>query len=82
MEPRTTADALGTHEAGARECRGLKLAACWAHVLRRFRDAVGDFPEAQFMLAWIQDLYAIDARATDLRERARLRSTESHGVRR
>jgi len=22
------ADALGTHEAGARECRGLKLAAC------------------------------------------------------
>jgi len=45
------ADALGTHEAGARECRGLKLAACWAHVLRRFRDAAGDFPEAQLMLS-------------------------------
>jgi len=71
------ADALGSHEAGARECRGLKLAACWAHVLRRFRDAVVDFSEAQFMLAWIQDLYAIDARATDSRDRARLRSTES-----
>jgi len=74
------ADALGSHEAGARECRGLKLAACWAHVLRRFRDAVVDFSEAQFMLAWIQDLYAIDARATDARDRARLRSTESRAV--
>jgi len=74
------ADALGTHQAGARECRGLKLAACWAHVLRRFRDAVVDFPEAQFMLAWIQDLYAIDASARDGRERARLRSTESRAV--
>ena len=74
------ADALGSHEAGARECRGLKLAACWAHVLRRFRDAVVDFSEAQFMLAWIQDLYAIDARATDTRDRARLRSTESRAV--
>ena len=38
------ADALGTHEAGARDCRGVRLAACWAHVLRRFRDAVVDFP--------------------------------------
>jgi transposase len=74
------ADALGSHEAGARECRGLKLAACWAHVLRRFRDAVVDFSEAQFMLAWIQDLYEIDARATDTRDRARLRSTESRAV--
>jgi transposase len=74
------ADALGSHEAGARECRGLKLAACWAHVLRRFRDAVVDFSEAQFMLAWIQDLYAIDARATDSRDRALLRSTESRVV--
>lgn len=74
------ADALGSHEAGARECRGLKLAACWAHVLRRFRDAVVDFSEAQFMLAWIQDLYAIDARAADSHDRARLRSTESRAV--
>ena len=60
------ADALGTHQAGARECRGVRLAACWAHVLRRFRDAVVDFPEAQFMLAWIQDLYRIDASAKDM----------------
>ncbi len=74
------ADALGTHQAGARECRGVRLAACWAHVLRRFRDAVVDFPEAQFMLAWIQDLYRIDAGAKDIAERGRLRATESRAV--
>ena len=74
------ADALGTHEAGAKHCRGVKLAACWAHVLRRFRDAVADHPEAQIMLAWIQDLYRIDQKATDLDERGRLRSTESRTV--
>jgi transposase len=74
------ADALGTHQAGARECSGLRLAGCWAHVLRRFRDAVVDFPEAQFMLAWIQDLYQIDARATDVADRTKLRATESRAV--
>ena len=58
-------DALGTHEAGARACPGLRLAGCWAHVLRRFRDAVADFPDAQVMLAWIGDLYRIDERAGD-----------------
>lgn len=74
------ADALGSHAAGARECHGVKLAACWAHVLRRFRDAVADFPEAQGMLAWIGDLYRIDAQAATLEERARLRATESRAV--
>jgi transposase len=74
------ADALGTHEAGARECRGIKLAACWAHVLRRFREAVVDFPEAQMMLAWIQDLYRIDQRATSTEDRGRLRKSESQAV--
>jgi hypothetical protein len=62
------ADALGTHEAAARECRGIKLAACWAHVLRRFREADVDFPEAQIMLAWIQDLSA----STSARRAARI----------
>jgi hypothetical protein len=39
------ADALGTHKAGTRGCGAVRLAACWAHVLRRFRDAVVDYPE-------------------------------------
>lgn len=74
------ADALGSHAAGARDCHGVKLAACWAHVLRRFRDAVADFPEAQGMLAWIGDLYRIDARAATLEERGHLRATESRAI--
>ena len=73
-------DALGTHDAGARACPGLRLAACWAHVLRRYREAVADFPDAQVMLAWIGDLYGIDERATDLADRRRLRNTESRAV--
>ena len=32
------------------------------------------------MLAWLHDLYAIDALAVDLDERARLRATESRAV--
>ena len=74
------ADALSTHKAGTRGCSNIRLAACWAHVLRRFRDAAVDFPEAQMMLAWIQDLYRVDARATDLAARGRLRAAESRVV--
>jgi transposase len=74
------ADALGTHEAGARDCPGVRLAGCWAHVLRRYRDAVADFPDAQIMLAWIQDLYRIDQKATTADERRQLRTTQSRAV--
>jgi transposase len=74
------ADALGTHQAGARDCPGVRLAACWAHVPRRFRDAAFDFSEAQVMLARIQDLYRIDASAKDMADRRRLRATESRAV--
>jgi hypothetical protein len=55
------ADALGTHEAGARAGPGIVLAACWAHVFRRFDDIKGDHPEAEQALAMIGALYAIDA---------------------
>jgi transposase len=70
-------DAAATHGAGARDDPGITLAGCWAHIYRRFRDAEKDFPEVCFVLAWIQDLYRIDARATSLDERNRLRRTES-----
>lgn len=56
------ADALGTHEAGAREGPGIVLAGCWAHVIRRFNEAKIDHPEAERALAWIGALYAIDRR--------------------
>ncbi len=57
------ADALGTHEAGAREGPGIVLAGCWAHVFRRFDEAKIDHPGAERALAWIGELYAIDHRA-------------------
>jgi transposase len=56
------ADALGTHEAGAREGPGIALAGCWAHVFRRFNEAKVDHPDAEQALAWIGALYAIDKR--------------------
>lgn len=74
-------DALSTHGAGARASPGIVLAACWAHVLRRFRDALPDHPEAERALAWIGALYDIDDRAgDDLVRRAELRRSESRAV--
>lgn len=57
------ADALSTHRAGARASPEIVLAACWAHVFRRFDEAKPDHPEAQRALEWIGALYAIDREA-------------------
>jgi transposase len=74
-------DALGTHGAGARASPGIMLAGCWAHVLRRFRDALPDHPEAERALASIGKLYDIEDRAgRDAVLRAELRRTESRVV--
>jgi transposase len=74
-------DALKTHEAGAREGPGIVLAACWAHVFRKFEEAAPDHPEAHLALQWIGELYEIDERAgTDLERRAELRQKESKAV--
>jgi transposase len=63
------ADALSTHEAGARDGPGIVLAACWAHVFRRFEEAKADHPDAESALAWIRALYAIDNRGEGDRTR-------------
>jgi transposase len=74
-------DALGTHAAGAREGPGITLAGCWAHVYRKFEEAMPDHPEAERALAWIGALYAIDERAGgDLDRLAELRRTEAPAV--
>jgi transposase len=73
-------DALKTHEAGARDCAGIALAGCWAHVFRKFEEAAPDHPEASLALRWIGHLYAIDERAADLQEKAELRRTDSAAV--
>ncbi|HET9350172.1 MAG TPA: IS66 family transposase [Burkholderiales bacterium] len=71
-------DALKTHEAGAREGPGIVLAGCWAHVLRKFEEAMPDHPEAEQALTWIGALYDIDARAAgDQLRLGELRRTES-----
>jgi transposase len=71
-------DALSTHGAGAREGPGIELCGCWAHVLRKWEEAEPNHPEANLMLKWIGELYAIDRKADgDLVERGRLRQSES-----
>ncbi|MCW5801828.1 MAG: IS66 family transposase [Deltaproteobacteria bacterium] len=57
------ADALSTHGAGARAAPGISLAACWAHVFRRFDEAKSDYPDAERACAWIGALYELDRRA-------------------
>jgi len=58
------ADALSTHRAGARVAPGISLAACWAHVFRRFDEAKADFPDAERALASIGALYDLDRQGT------------------
>jgi transposase len=75
------ADALGTHEAGARASPGIVLAGCWAHVYRRFEEAVPDHPDADKALAWIGALYDIDRDADDdPKLRAELRRTRAQPI--
>lgn len=71
-------DALKTHEAGARGNDDIVLAGCWAHVFRKFEEAMPDHPDARHALEWIGQLYEIDSQAGgDLEKRAELRRTES-----
>jgi transposase len=75
------ADALSTHQAGARDGPGIELAGCWAHVYRRFDEAKGDHPDAGRMLAWIGALYEVDRRGDgDLVKVADLRRSEAPAV--
>jgi transposase len=75
------ADALGTHDAGARASPGIVLAGCWAHVFRRFEEAMPDHPEAERALAWIGALYELDrAAGDDAALRAELRRTNAPAI--
>ncbi len=75
------ADALSTHEAGARDGPGIVLAGCWAHVFRRFEEARADHPDAERALAWIGALYDIDRRGDgDIARIAELRRAEAPRV--
>ena len=67
------ADALSTHEAGAREGPGIVLAGCWAHVFRRFEEVREDHPDAERALEWIGALYETDRASVDADDRRRRR---------
>lgn len=74
-------DALKTHEAGAREGPGIVLAGCWAHVFRKFEEALPDHPDAQRALEWIGALYEIDRDADgDVGRLAELRAARAPAV--
>lgn len=71
-------DALGTHPAGARASPGrIELAGCWAHVKRKFDEAVPSNPEAAIALKHISALYVAECEAHDDVERARVRQSVS-----
>jgi transposase len=75
------ADALGTHEAGARASPNIVLAGCWAHVYRRFEEAKPDHPDAERALAWIGAIYEIDrAAGADDALRAESRRTKAPAI--
>ena len=74
-------DALESHAAGARAGPGdIVLAGCWAHVKRKFDEALPAWPEASFALARISALYVIEEDAHDDTARATLRTTRSAAV--
>jgi transposase len=71
-------DAAQTHAAGVKGNAAIQLAGCWAHVYRKFEEAAPDHLEADFMVRWIQKLYAIDDSAEGDSDRLlALRRTES-----
>ena len=71
-------DALSTHKSAARTSPKIQLAACWAHVHRRFEEAKPDHPEADKALGFIRQLYAIDDEADgDPELKLKLRQTKS-----
>ena len=73
-------DALSSHSAARSRDGPYKLAGCWAHVLRKFRDAEPDFPNARIAMMRIGELYDIEKRATSEEERRGLRQSESKAV--
>jgi transposase len=74
-------DAATAHGSGARDAPGtIILAGCWAHVMRRFKEAAQNFPAAADACDMIRELYDIDAKSTSVAQRAQLRHSESRAL--
>jgi transposase len=73
-------DDLSTHRKAARGSPRITFAGCWAHIYRRFSEASTAHADAKIMLAWIGDLYRLDADATTVEERGRLRKDQAPAI--
>ena len=74
-------DAAATHASGTSDTKGrIKLAGCWTHVLRRFRDAANNFPVAAEACKLIGKLYKLDAAAPTAEARVHVRKADSRKV--
>jgi transposase len=73
-------DDLSTHRKAARGSPDITFAGCWAHIYRRFSEASAAHGDAKIMLAWIGDLYALDATASSIEERGRARREHAPAI--
>jgi transposase len=56
---------------------GLVLCACWAHVRRKFYDAIPEFPGAQKIVERIDELFKVEHEAKDFEETREVRKKKS-----
>jgi transposase len=71
-------DMAATNLAGATVAQSSKLVGCWAHVLRKFRDAAKDHPAAASMCQLIGRLFELEAEDFESVEaRARMRELQA-----
>ena len=68
-------DGYSAYRAFAQSRRGIELAGCWAHVRRKFYDALEQSPRtAGWIMRQIQNLYRIEAQLRERRAGPRLRA--------
>lgn len=72
-------DALAAYNRLA-QIEGMRRGLCWAHVRREFYERMDDYPIAEEMVRMIDELFEIEAKATNFDELRELRKTESKAV--
>lgn len=73
-------DMMSTHLSAEKRRPEIRLAACWAHIRRKFGDAESDFPNARVPIGYIRQLYDLERDITDREERRRVRDEQSRKV--
>lgn len=72
-------DAASAHAAGARGSPGVALSGCWAHVYRKYEEALPDYPDARVAVDLIKAMYEADRGAESASARAEVRRTVIRG---